>query len=128
MRHYFATVNSSGCIRFGLHSALFHVFQVKLEVTSRGVPEARAEIFALLATDDPSLGPISDKAPRTLLGYVDEGAYAFSHGFCIAIGFISLAAVCSLSPTERPSKGFQTVLFRSLKSSNLYGAKMTVII
>ncbi|KAH9283676.1 Ribonucleases P/MRP protein subunit POP1 [Echinococcus granulosus] len=101
---------------------------VKLEVTSRGVPEARAEIFALLATDDPSLGPISDKAPRTLLGYVDEGAYAFSHGFCIAIGFISLAAVCSLSPTERPSKGFQTVLFRSLKSSNLYGAKMTVII
>ncbi|VDK23408.1 unnamed protein product [Taenia asiatica] len=101
---------------------------VKLEVTSRGVPEARAEIFALLATDDPSLGPISDKTQRTLLGYVDEGAYAFSHGFCIAIGFISLAVICSLPSTERPPKGFQTVLFKSLKSSNLYEAKMTVIV
>ncbi|KAL5109894.1 Ribonuclease P/MRP protein subunit POP1 [Taenia crassiceps] len=101
---------------------------VKLEVTSRGVPEARAEIYALLATDDPSLGPISDKTQRKLLGYVDEGAYAFSHGFCIAIGFISLAAICSLPSTERPYKGFQTVLFKSLKSSYLHGAKMTVIV
>lgn len=115
-------------MRLNLRSAISIAFQVKLEVTSRGVPEARAEIFALLATDDPSLGPISDKTQRTLLGYIDEGAYAFSHGLCIAIGFISLAAICSLPSTERPSKGFQTVLFKSLKSSNLYGAKMTVIV
>ncbi|VDM16282.1 unnamed protein product [Hydatigera taeniaeformis] len=104
------------------------LIMVKLEVTSRGVPEARAEVFAPLITDDPSLGPISDKTQRTLLGYVDEGAYAFSHGFCIAIGFISLAVVCSMPSRERSSKGLQTVLFRSLKSGDLYGAKMTLIV
>lgn len=101
---------------------------MKLEVTSRGVPESRSEIYVPLSTDDPSMGPISNTAPRKLLGYVDEGAYAFSHGLCIAIGFISLAVLCSLPPTERPPKGLQTVLFKSTKSGVLSGAKMTVVI
>ena len=101
---------------------------MKLEVTSRGIPESRSGIFLPLATDDPSMGPISDETPRKLLGYVDEGAYAFSHGLCIAIGFISLAAICSLPMAERPPKGFQNVLFKSLRSGLLYGAKMSIVL
>ncbi|KAM7536965.1 hypothetical protein Aperf_G00000065612 [Anoplocephala perfoliata] len=101
---------------------------VKLEVISRGVPEARAEIFAPLATDDPSLGPLSAETPRKLIGYVDEGGYAFSHGLCIAIGFVSLAAVCSLPQVERLPHGLQTVLFKANRSGMIYAAKMSVII
>lgn len=95
---------------------------------SRGVPEAKAEIFAPLEIDDPSVGPLFTEAPRKLIGYVDEGGYAFSHGLCIAIGFISLAAVCSLPQAERLPKGLQIVLFKISKSGMLGVAKMTAIV
>nr|CDS26715.1 beta 13 n galactosyltransferase [Hymenolepis microstoma] len=93
--------------------SMVFLLQVKLEVVSRGIPESKAEIYAPLETGSPSLGPLSAETPRKLIGYVDEGGYAFSHGLCIAIGFISLAAVCSLSQTERLPNGLQTVLFKS---------------
>uniref|UniRef100_A0A5K3EKB0 HECT domain-containing protein n=1 Tax=Mesocestoides corti TaxID=53468 RepID=A0A5K3EKB0_MESCO len=104
------------------------LIMVKLEAVSRGIPGPRAEIFAPLSTDDLSLGPIAEDPARKLLGFVDEGAYAFSHGSCVAVGFISLAAACCIPLTERLPNGLKVVLFRSSKSGQLHSAKLTVII
>ncbi len=103
-------------------------------MTSRGVPEPLSGIYAPLPTDDHTQGPIIDNEveepgkERRLIGYVDEGAYAFSHGLCTAIGFVSLAAVCSLQPAERLPNVLQVVLFKAPRSKQFYGAKLTVIV
>lgn len=104
-------------------------------VTSRGIPEPRSGIYIPLSSDDTSQGPITygegdneDQKLRKLVGYVDEGGYAFSHGLCVAIGFISVAAFCGLKQSERPPCGLRTVLFRAPRSEQFYDAKLTVIV
>lgn len=97
-------------------------------MTSRGIPESGAEIYAPLESDGLWRGQLSAETPRKLIGYVDEGGYASSHGLCIAIGFISLAAVCALPEAERLPDGLQIVLFKCKKSGALWAANMTVVI
>ncbi|BHF65938.1 Ubiquitin-protein ligase E3A [Sparganum proliferum] len=122
------------------------LFLVKLEVLGRGIPEPRSVLYAPRSKKDVeearagSLTLTKTESPDKdfrVLGYVDEGAYSFTHGLATGLGFISLAAIAAVNSASTTSPAslrepfperFKVVLFKSPRSSLLQCAKLSLVI
>ncbi|VDN16944.1 unnamed protein product [Dibothriocephalus latus] len=132
--------------REGLPVSLAAGYLVKLEVLGRGIPEPRSVLYAPRSKKDVeearagNLTLTKTESPGgdfLALGYVDEGAYSFSHGVSIGLGFLSLAAVASVNSARTMSsqslheplpERFNVILFKNARSSLLQCAKLSLVI
>uniref|UniRef100_A0A0X3PBU7 Ribonucleases P/MRP protein subunit POP1 n=2 Tax=Schistocephalus solidus TaxID=70667 RepID=A0A0X3PBU7_SCHSO len=122
------------------------LFLVKLEVLGRGLPEPRSVLYAPRSKKDVEearAGNLtltktgSPDGDFPVLGYVDEGAYSFTHGLGIGLGFLGLAAVVALNSAPATSSHsfreplrdrFKVILFKNAHSSLLQCAKLSLVI
>lgn len=62
------------------------------------------------------------------VGFVDEGAYAFSHGVGLGLGFVSLAALVVAKAMSNVKTPPNCMLYKCPSSSIVHTARILVVV